>query len=321
MRSIAFLLGIVVSTFVLGGEFVVGTYNVENWRENFQALVLSTQPAVTQALGDAQFLRRLQKEDDEDNWEVAQVILDPKFNPDILVFQEGPRREHLELFNQKWLNGAFATLIVFPSNTDRDQHLGMMLKPGFKVLETRDQYYLEPDPVPNPRGNRLFARGPAFCLIETPWGYRLWVGTNHMKSKSGNDVEITRWRNREARRTNQIIHEIARTSGVPDVLFLGDMNDELHFQEFEQEAGGDTIATLVGSGEDRLFLATERLSQSGAISFGGYWEGRHRSFIDHILATPSLKDRLSEPEVITGGLARVASDHFPVVIRVKVPER
>lgn len=305
------------TAFAAAQDIRIGTYNVENWRESFQADTLSTQPAITQALGDAEIIRRIRKEDDEDNWEVAQVIQDPAFNPDILVFQEGCNAEQLEKFNKRWLNGAYETLIVYPSNTGRNQHIGMLLKPGFKVIEKRDQYFNEPDPVPNPRGEKLFARGPAFALIETPSKYRLWVGTNHQKSKSGNDVEVTKWRNREAARTNQIINEISRSSGVDDVIFLGDMNDELHYQEFEQEAGGDTISTLVGSGNDKLILATEKLSESGAVSFGGYWNGMHRSFIDHILATPSMKDQLGEPAVITGGLAKVASDHYPVVITVK----
>jgi endonuclease/exonuclease/phosphatase family metal-dependent hydrolase len=294
-------------------EFTVATYNVENWREHFQAKALATtQPAL-----DPNLLRRLQKEDDEDNWEVATVFRDPAFNPDILVFQEGPSQQQLEEFNQRWLEGAYETVLVFPSNSGRGQTIGIMLKPGFKVLERRDQYYLEPDTVPNPRGERLFARGPAFALVQTPGGYKLWVGTNHQKSKSGNNVDVTRWRNREAARTNEIIHDLSRSSGTDDVLFLGDMNDELHYQEFEQEAGGDTMALLAGTGDRRLIVATEKLSETGAITFGGYWDNRRRSFIDHVLATPSMKDQLADPAVITSGLAPAASDHYPVIIRVK----
>lgn len=302
---------------VRADEVVVGTYNIENFRQNFQAAVLSTQPAITQALGDAEMLRQMQKEDDEDNWEVAQVIQDKDFNPDVLVFQEGCNQQQLELFNKKWLKGAYETLIVFPSNTGRGQNIGLMLKPGFKVIERRDQYYLEPDTVANPRGDRLFARGPAFALVESPSGYKFWVGTNHQKSKSGNDVEITRWRAREAERTNAIINELAKSSGTSDVIFLGDMNDEIGIQEFELEAGGDVIARLVGSGSNQLILATRKLADSGAISYGGYWSDRNRSFIDHIFASQSLKGRLSEPKVITDGLAKVASDHYPVVIKLK----
>ncbi len=292
-------------------EIVVGSYNIENFRENFQAKTLAAAKTIT----DEDVLRRLQKEDDEDNWEVATVILDPSFNPDVLVIQEGCSQQQLELFNKRWLQDAYETVIVFPGNSERGQTLAMMLKPGFKVIDRKDQYFLEPDPVPNPRGEKLFARGPAFLLVESPSGYKFWVGTNHQKSKSGNNVDVTRWRNREAARTNEIINEIAK-SGTDDVIFLGDINDELYHQEFEQEAGGDTVAVLVGEGDNKLFLATQQLADSGALSYGGYWNDRFRSFIDHIVTTPSMQGQLGEPKVVTGGLARVASDHYPVVVRV-----
>jgi len=310
MRWICLIL-ITLTAGARGEEFVVATYNIENFREHFQAKTLATtRPSLDEGL-----LRRLQKEDDEDNWEVASVITDPAFNPDVLMIQEGCDQQQLEAFNKRWLKDAYATAIVFPSNSGRGQTLGMLLKPGFKVVDRKDQYYSEPDTVANPRGDKLFARGPVFVLIETPGGYKFWVGTNHQKSKSGNGVEVTKWRNREATRTNQIINEIAK-SGVSDVIFLGDMNDELHYQEFEQEAGGDTIALLAGAGESKLFLATEKLAGTGANSFGGYWEGRYRSLIDHIVATPSMKDQLGEPRVVTEGLAKVASDHYAVMVRV-----
>jgi len=293
-------------------EFTVCTYNVENFREHFQGDTWSTtKPALPPEL-----LARLRKEDDEDNWELAVTLTDPKVNPDLIVLQECGTQAQLEKFNKRWLGGAYETVVVFPSNTTRDQNLAMMLKPAFKILEKRDQYHLEPDPIPNPRGDRLFARGPVFCLIQTPGGYKFWLGTNHQKSKSGNNVEVTKWRTREAVRTNAIINELSRSS-TPDVLFLGDMNDELGIQEFELEAGGDTIAALVGSGSAELFLATRKLAESGAISYGGYWDGRHRSFIDHILSTKSMQPKLSDPIVFTESLAKVSSDHYPVVIRVK----
>ena len=52
-----------------------------------------------------------------------------------------------------------------------------------KILERRDQYYLEKDPVPNARGDRLFARGPSFLKVKSPGGYEFWVGVTHQKSK------------------------------------------------------------------------------------------------------------------------------------------
>ena len=178
-------------TFVRTEEIVVATYNIERFHEHFSA---TTQPS-----GDRELTRRLRADADKDNWMVSEVILDPNLNPDILCIEECCEQPELEKFNKEWLKGAYETAIVFPTNTDRHQTLGMMLKPGFKVLERKDQYYLEPDPVGNERGGRLFARGPAFALIQTPGGYKFWLGLTHVKSKSGNSLDVTKWRLREAK--------------------------------------------------------------------------------------------------------------------------
>src|SRR5439155_13874166 len=201
-------------------EITLATYNVELFDHHFMAHHASTQP-IAKDPAAKEILEELRKKNDEDNWETAQVILDPKFNPDILVVEEACDQDDLRFFNRRWLNDAYETAITFPTNTDRHQNLDLLMKKDFKILERRDQYYLEPDPAGgNVRGNRLFARGPAFVKVQTPGGYVLWVGVTHMKSKNyGADaastgseadvrkrrVEITQWRNREAVRTHQII--------------------------------------------------------------------------------------------------------------------
>jgi hypothetical protein len=54
-----------------------------------------------------------------------------------------------------------------------------------------------------------------------------------MKAKQ---VEDSKWRNREATRTHEIIKEIEK-AGPSDVMLLGDMNDELGMDESEKVAG------------------------------------------------------------------------------------
>jgi endonuclease/exonuclease/phosphatase family metal-dependent hydrolase len=300
----------------------VATYNVERFNEHFLARHLQQRAATQPVPAELkemwkEAIDQLKKSEDEDNWEVSRVVLDPKFAPDILVIEEGARQDDLEYFNKRWLNGAYETVVQFPSNTERDQHLDMMLKAGFKIVEKRDQYYTEPDPAgANERGNRLFARGPSFALIQTPGGFKLWVGVTHQKSKSGNSVDVTKWRLREAKRTHEIIKELASSSGVGRVMLLGDMNDEFGFQEFEQEAGGDVIAALIGPPEDGFTLATKPLVDQGQISFGGYWNGRHRSFIDHVIVTKELAPLVHDARVFQNDIASVASDHYPVSVKV-----
>ena len=58
-----------------------------------------------------------------------------------------PEQSDLEYFNTKWLKGMYKKVIVFSTNTQQHQTVDMMLKPGFEVLERKDQYYLEPDPA------------------------------------------------------------------------------------------------------------------------------------------------------------------------------
>jgi endonuclease/exonuclease/phosphatase family metal-dependent hydrolase len=246
------------------------------------------------------------------------VFNDPKFNPDVVVLQECANQSDLEYFNRRWLGGMYETIIQFPSNTTRDQHLAIMLKPGFKVVEQRTDYHKTPDSVPNDRGNLLFARGPSFVLIETPAGFKMWVGTTHQKSKGGNSVEVTQWRNREAVQTHKILREL-RETGHP-VMLLGDFNDEIGIQEFEQEGGGDVMANVVGTADDGLVLLTEPLSRAGKISFGGYNREDYRSFIDHVIATSDLKDRVENVDVYQDGVAKVASDHYPVFVRLKTKD-
>ena len=173
--------------------FTVATYNIEHFESHFAHYRLSKEPAVKDDPNP--FLKEMLDEERsqnmEDQWEVATVIKDEAFNPDILVIEEGCSQSNLRYFNKQWLGGMYEAAIVFPTNTDREQHLGILLKPGFKILARKDRYHQEKDPVGNDRRGLLFARGPAFVLIETPSGYRCWVGVTHQKSKSDNSVEVT----------------------------------------------------------------------------------------------------------------------------------
>jgi endonuclease/exonuclease/phosphatase family metal-dependent hydrolase len=299
-------------------EIVIGTWNIENFREHFSAHRLTTnRPSWLPKNDEAKaLLDQIRLSNDEDNWEVSQVITDRNFSPDVLVIQEGCGQSDLEYFAKRWLRDAYATVVVFPTNTDRDQNLGLLMKPGFKIIERKDQYHKETDVVPNDRGNKLFARGPAFVLVESPGGYRFWVGTTHHKSKSGNNAEVTRWRNREAVRAHHIIKELEKT-GPDDVMYLGDVNDELGIQQFEAEGGGDTVANILGPESAGLHLATRQLAESGQFSFWGYWRPDYRSFIDHVIVTKAMKDQIKEVKLFQNRFTPVASDHVPVMVRIQ----
>jgi len=297
----------------------ITTYNVEHFNDHFEGRRLTTRKVAKESDEAKEMVDAIKKANDEDNWEVAETILDPKVNPDIIVMQECCNQQDLDYFNHRWLKDAYEKVIVFPSNTgDRVQNVAMMIKPGFKIVQTKDDYYKEKDSVPNERGGYLFARGPAFVELESPGGYKFWVGTNHMKSKYGNNGEVTAWRNREAKRVHEIMVDLART-GPGDLIFLGDMNDENGLDEFEKDNGGDTITNILGPESDGFVLATKPLLARGEISFGGYSRSDHRSFIDHAFASPDMAKKVKSVSVFTDHLAPAASDHYPVTLKIELP--
>lgn len=303
------------------GETIrVATWNIENWRDHFTAAHRQGPPPSDPAEEEAMRQERFQNE--EDQWEIAQVLLDPEFSPDVLVFQEGASQADIEQFNKDWLAGMYETINVFPSNDDRGQTIGVLLKPGFRIVGREDQYFRMPDPQDlNPRTDFLFARGPAFVLVEGPGGRRFWVGTNHQKSKGGgNDPAMTRWRNAEAVATRQIMKDLV-ARGPAEMIFLGDMNDELGIGAYELEGGGDVITNLVGPPADGFELATRGLSEEGQASFMGYWNTTYRSLIDHIVVSRALTDDVVQTSVHDTAWARVASDHLPVYVDLRPPAK
>lgn len=316
-----------LATSALAEEIKIATYNIEHWDDRFdgrQTRAWAKKQPQSEEL--TKIVDDRVKTNDKNNWAVANVI--KAMDADIILVEEGCKQEDLNYFGNRWLQDSYATLKQFPSNTgERHQHLNLLAKPGFKILEVKDQYYLEKDSVEKTFAtaerngeagseNRLFARGPSFVLMQSPGGSKFWVGLNHQKSKSGNSLDVTKWRNREAIRVHQIIKELEK-AGPAEVIFGGDLNDELGSQEFEQQAGGDSIALIQGPPEDGVVLATRSLAEKNAISFGGYFSDRYRSFIDHFFVTKSLKDKIVDVKVINDGFAPMASDHYPVLMTLK----
>ena len=290
------------------------TNNVENFSTHFLAHRFQKELKAKKDTPLDQVMEDERKANDEDNWQTAQVIR--AVDPDIMVIQEGCNQSDLDYFAKRWLEGAYPTAISFKSNTTRDQNLCLLMKPGFKILQRKDQYYKEKDPIGNKYGDQLFARGPVFVLVETPGGNKFWVGTTHQKSKGGNDAKMAAWRGREAARTHQIMEELRSEGPTKNVILMGDTNDELGIQGFEQEGGGDATAKLVGPAADGFVLATRPLIMNGAISFGGYFEDTYRSFIDQVVVSKQMLPEITDVWVYTAPMARVSSDHYPVVVDV-----
>jgi hypothetical protein len=95
------------------------------------------------------------------------------------------------------------------------------------------------------------------------------------------------------------------------------MNDELGMDESEKAIDADGVTELVGLPSDGFILATKSLADAGEISFGGYFVPKYRSLIDHVVMTKSMGDQIEEVAVFKRDLAKVASDHYPVYVRIK----
>src|SRR5205807_755966 len=87
MKRAAIVLILLLTPTLRAEQITLATYNVELFDHHFMAHHASTQP-IAKDPAAKEILEELRKKNDEDNWETAQVILDPKFNPDILVIEE-----------------------------------------------------------------------------------------------------------------------------------------------------------------------------------------------------------------------------------------
>lgn len=305
-----------------GEDVRIATYNVEHFMRLFDQELMPER-----SRNDTELFR-----DDEDLYEIAQVMLKPELDADILVIQECCREDVLRRFNEQRLNGLYEYVHVFPTNVD-GQWLGVMAKPGFEILEIREDFRNEVDSVNDPRiagmkdraglgeRNLLFSRGPGFVKLRTPGGAEFWVGCTHVKSKYGNSEAVTEWRIRELRRTRDICHELA-SDGTP-VILLGDFNDDFGMDRHEREAGMDAITCMLEEADNKsLVCVTRPLSLvPDAATYHCELKPRiYRSFIDHAFATPDLAEKVTSTHVVDSTLAAVASDHYPVVVDLRFDE-
>lgn len=313
-----------VSTFAENSEIIkIGTYNIENFMKMFD------QDRMPERSQDQAELWR----DEEDQYEVARVIKDKRFNPDILVIQECCDEASLKMFNDKWLKDIYPYVKVFTSNTE-GQYLGIMAKAGYQAIQVKE-YYQDQDTVRDNRisnsketynkegENKLFCRGPGFVLFKTPGGNSLWVGTTHSKSKSGNSKAVTEWRIRELERTREICEELIKAGTTPYVIILGDFNDSYGQDNYEKSIGRDAVAVMAeGKGAEQLTWLNLPMLQKNPDLASYHCEikpKKYRSFLDHAFASSALAGTMTDIYLIDESIAYVASDHLPVICVFKLP--
>lgn len=323
MRVPTVALMLVLSASALAEPVKVATYNVERFMSKFDQFLLPERAREQQEQWD----------DEEDLYEIARTIKLPDFDADIIAFEEAGTQPTLEMFNHDWLGGKYAFVRAFETNSP-GQHVAIMAKPGFEVLEVRDQVYLETDPVKDDsldyakrdygglELNRLFPRGPGFVKFRTPGGQVIWVGATHVKSKGGNSRAVTAWRIREVQRTRDIVLELASQPDVDGVIMLGDFNDDFGQDRYEEQAGADAVATMLAPQPNgQLVSPTQAYVQQHPDVATYHCEikpPRYRSFIDHVFVTQGLANAVQNTQVISDPIAAVASDHYPVVVTLEL---
>lgn len=290
-------------------EVVIATWNIEHFMMLFDQEMMPER-----SRNMTEYYR-----DDEDLYEIARTMKLPQMDADVVLIQEGPTQAMLELFVRERLDGRYAFVKSFEGNTE-GQYLCMLIKPGFRVLQER-VYKDDKDPV---SGRMLFSRGPAFVLLETPKGRRIWIGTTHAKSKSDNSRSVTEWRIREMLRTRQICKELLEEGQTTYLLIGGDFNDDFGMDSFERSVGEDAVAVMLkGEGKEKLICLDEEIWKKNPQAASYHCEikpPRYRSFLDHFFVSPALAKRLKEIALVDEPIAAVASDHYPLVVRLAWPQ-
>ena len=282
----------------------LATYNIEHFNARFDQLNMPDRSRSREALWA----------DEEDLYEIAATIGLADFDADVIAIQECTEQKNLELFNQRWLKGRYGFVKVFPGNTE-GQWIGILVKPGFEVLEVRENDYLQMH-----AGQPVFPRGPGWVKLRSPGGNVMWVGSTHVKSKSGNNAEMTRQRALEIAKHREIIG-LLHADKTP-VLLGGDFNDDFGLDGPERQVGLDAIAQLLAGPPEGLRIrcvTRERLPASTQTFHGELKGGAFRAFIDHWFVTEDLEPAVKRAWYISDPIAKVASDHLPVLIELELP--
>jgi endonuclease/exonuclease/phosphatase family metal-dependent hydrolase len=313
----ALLLSVISCFASIQDEVRIATYNIEHFMKLFDQ---HNMPARSRD-------RTEMFRDEKEIYAIARTMQLPEFNADIVVIQECCDRQMLEYFNKRWLDGKYGFVKVFAGNTD-GQYLGVLGDKELEILDIR-QYYQDRDPVDDSAvrrfkedaegntTNRLFCRGPGFVLFQTKNGTKFWVGNTHIKSKSGNSHPVTKWRVRQIERIREICFELLAEAHTDKLIMLGDFNDDVGMDRFEESLGIDAV-TQMKIEQDGIKLISPtfnmfRENNSLATYHCKIKPPTYRSFIDHIFVSPKMYEFHTKTIKINAPIAEVASDHFPLV--------
>lgn len=200
-----------------------------------------------------------------------------------------------------------------------DRGLSLVERPGnapASVSAEDGAWALSPSPAHVDPGHSAWRATRKPLAAQFAWrGRPLLAIANHWSSKGGDDP-LCGWR--QPPRTPSVDERVAQARSVrafvdealaagADVLVLGDLND-FWFSE--------PLAVLTAGGA--LENLTDRLPEAERYSY--VWQGNSQQ-LDHVLASRALAAACVEaaPWHVNAEFAGQASDHDPVLVRLRVP--
>ncbi len=231
---------------------------------------------------------------------------------DVLILQEVGSLASLELLNER-LSSPYAHLACPPGNSDRSIHVAVMSREAHHTTSHADRVLTndegEPLIAPLAEGGDLVPMGLKRDLLQIDV-HGLTLFGIHLKSKTNPDwqtVAADVVRTAECRLIADIIRDWSAANDKPGVL-LGDFNEV---------ASGSSLTPLNTLG---MLDPFEAMLKAAGRNPSTYWPKR-RMRVDRILLNDKaaeLLDRKS-PQIHINHMARTASDHYAVSLRLNLP--
>jgi endonuclease/exonuclease/phosphatase family metal-dependent hydrolase len=262
-------------------------------------------------------------------WGLSEAILD--IDADVLMLVEVGGQASLENFNRHFLGDRYEVHFV-EGNSRRAIDLAFLVKKGLSWKAEAISNRELPIEVHGMQGKfeARFSRDVAELHLSDATGLRLVLLLTHLKSKLSTERDIGGKDTRTAEAIALAAHYERLHAAHPElpIVLGGDLNADLGSLELE-------LLTHTDLADFQDLLSTPREDRTTLFYFDD--GGRtHRHVLDYLLVSPHLRDRIAAKhsgvyryrafEGVPAELptnrtekARLPSDHYPLVLRLKSP--
>lgn len=242
-----------------------------------------------------------------------------RINADVLCLQEVGSLESLELLNAR-LKQPYPEIGLLPGNSNRSIHLGFLSRCPMQLRSHRElpltgvdgQPLLEYRSAADAQAQithplliqRDFLQATVMCSDEP-----LQILNVHLKSRTSRDWALlasNAVRLAEVHALKSLIQKVLHAAPASRLIVAGDFNDTWH---------SDALTPIREL--DLLDPLGQQLRAAGR-NPSTYWPKR-RNRIDFLLLAPSMSKHVVEAEIAVHEQAKIASDHYPVVQTLSLP--